>query len=232
MNKQKIVIAIDGHSSCGKSTVAKDLAKALSIAYVDTGAMYRSVTLYALRHNLINNNQVDEVALLAALPNIKITFAFNAEQKKNETFLNGESVETEIRQMEVSSHVSLVSTIGAVRKQLVEWQREMGKEGSLVMDGRDIGTVVLPDADVKIFLTASAEKRALRRYLELEEKKPGTQRYEDVLSDVILRDKQDMTRETAPLKQADDAVLVDTTNADLDQSEEMLYAVCREKLGL
>lgn len=228
MNKQKIVIAIDGHSSCGKSTVAKDLAKALSIAYVDTGAMYRSVTLYALRHNLINNNQVDEVALLAALPNIKITFAFNAEQKKNETFLNGESVETEIRQMEVSSHVSLVSTIGAVRKQLVEWQREMGKEGSLVMDGRDIGTVVFPNADLKIFMTASDEVRAQRRYEELKSK--GQEAiFADILHNVRERDRIDSTRAESPLRQADDALLLDNSNLSMQEQFDWIMTQLRNK---
>ncbi len=220
-NNKKIVIAIDGHSSCGKSTVAKDLAKALSIAYVDTGAMYRSVTLYALRHNLINGNKVDEEALVNALPNIKITFAFNAEQKKNETFMNGESVENEIRQMEVSSHVSLVSTIGAVRRQLVEWQRDMGREGSLVMDGRDIGTVVFPNADLKIFMTASDEVRARRRYEELLSK--GQQAdFDEVLHNVRERDRIDSTRAESPLRKADDALLLDNSNLTMEEQFEWI----------
>ena len=228
MNKQKIVIAIDGHSSCGKSTVAKDLAKALSIAYVDTGAMYRSVTLYALRHNLISNNQVDEAALIAALSHIKITFAFNAEQKKNETFLNGESVEAEIRQMEVSSHVSLVSTIGAVRKQLVEWQRDMGKEGSLVMDGRDIGTVVFPNADLKIFMTASDEVRAQRRYEELRQKGQATD-FAEILHNVRERDRIDSTRAESPLRQADDALLLDNSNLSMQEQFDWIMTQLRNK---
>lgn len=228
MNKQKIVIAIDGHSSCGKSTVAKDLAKALSIAYVDTGAMYRSVTLYALRHNLISNNIVNEAELIKALPNIKITFSFNAAQKKNETFLNGESIEAEIRQMEVSSHVSLVSTIGAVRRQLVEWQREMGKEGSLVMDGRDIGTVVFPHADLKIFMTASDEVRAQRRYEELLSK--GQQaNFAEVLHNVQERDRIDSTRTESPLRKADDALLLDNSNMTMAEQFDWIMQQLRNK---
>ena len=215
MNK-KIVIAIDGHSSCGKSTVAKDLAKALSIAYVDTGAMYRSVTLYALRHGMIEGGKVDEARLVEALKDIKITFAFNASQKKNETFMNGESVETEIRGMQVSSNVSLVSTIGAVRKKLVEWQRDMGAETSLVMDGRDIGTVVFPNADLKIFMTASDEVRAQRRYDELTAKGDKVN-IEEILANVRERDRIDSTRAESPLRQADDALLLDNSHMSMEE---------------
>ncbi|MCQ2204382.1 MAG: (d)CMP kinase [Bacteroidales bacterium] len=216
MNNKKIIIAIDGHSSCGKSTVAKDLAKALAIAYVDTGAMYRSVTLYALRNNLINDGVVNEQALVAALDNIKITFNFNAELKKNETFMNGESVEAEIRAMQVSSNVSLVSAIGAIRRKLVDWQRQMGNEGSLVMDGRDIGTVVFPNADLKIFMTASDEVRAQRRFDELTAK-GETVNFDDILFNVRERDRIDSTRAESPLRKADDALLLDNSNMTMDE---------------
>lgn len=226
--KSKIVIAIDGHSSCGKSTVAKDLAKALSIAYVDTGAMYRSVTLYALRNGMINEGNVDESKLIEALKDIKITFAFNAEQKKNETFMNGESVESEIRGMQVSSNVSLVSAIGAVRRKLVEWQREMGQEGSLVMDGRDIGTVVFPDADLKIFMTASDEVRAQRRYDELTAKGQKVD-FNEILVNVRERDRIDSTRAESPLRKADDALLLDNSNITMQQQFEWIMQQLRDR---
>lgn len=226
--KSKIVIAIDGHSSCGKSTVAKDLAKALSIAYVDTGAMYRSVTLYALRNGMINEGNVDESKLIEALKDIKITFAFNAEQKKNETFMNGESVESEIRGMQVSSNVSLVSAIGAVRRKLVEWQREMGQEGSLVMDGRDIGTVVFPDADLKIFMTASDEVRAQRRYDELIAKGQKVD-FNEILVNVRERDRIDSTRAESPLRKADDALLLDNSNITMQQQFEWIMQQLRDR---
>lgn len=226
--KSKIVIAIDGHSSCGKSTVAKDLAKALSIAYVDTGAMYRSVTLYALRNGMINEGNVDESKLIEALKDIKITFAFNAEQKKNETFMNGESVESEIRGMQVSSNVSLVSAIGAVRRKLVEWQREMGQEGSLVMDGRDIGTVVFPDADLKIFMTASDEVRAQRRYDELTAKGQKVD-FNEILVNVRERDRIDSTRAESPLRKADDALLLDNSNITMQQQFDWIMQQLRDR---
>lgn len=228
MNNKKIIIAIDGHSSCGKSTVAKDLAKALSIAYVDTGAMYRSVTLYALRHGLISNGVVDEAALEAALPEIHITFAFNAQQKKNETFLNGESVEAEIRAMEVSSNVSLVSTIGKIRRKLVEWQREMGAETSLVMDGRDIGTVVFPNADLKIFMTASDEVRAQRRYDELTAKGEKVD-YDEILNNVRERDRIDSTRAESPLRQAEDALLLDNSHMTMAEQFDWIIDQLRKR---
>ncbi|MCQ2227763.1 MAG: (d)CMP kinase [Bacteroidales bacterium] len=228
MGKEKFIIAIDGHSSCGKSTVAKDLAKALSIAYVDTGAMYRSVTLYALRNNLIINGKVDEEKLIAALGNINVTFAFNASEKRNETFMNGESIEKEIRNMEVSSHVSLVSAIGAVRKQLVEWQRQMGKDTSLVMDGRDIGTVVFPNADLKIFMTASDEVRAQRRFDELTAKGEKVS-MDEILNNVRERDRIDSTRAESPLRKADDALLLDNSNMTMGEQFEWIMERLRER---
>lgn len=222
---KSVNIAIDGPSGAGKSTLARRLAARLGFLYVDTGAMYR-----AIAYEMIRRNAESERDILAALPDLQISLRYV--DGAQHVFANGNDVSALIRTPEVSMRASAVSAIPAVRAFLLETQRQLAKEQSVVMDGRDIGTVVLPDADVKIFLTAAAEKRAYRRWLELEEKKPGTQSYEDVLADVIRRDKQDMTREIAPLRPAEDAVTVDTTDADLKQSEEMLYAVCREKLHL
>ena len=222
---KSVNIAIDGPSGAGKSTLARRIAARLGYVYVDTGAMYR-----AIAYEMIERGAETEDDILAALPSLQITLRY--EDGMQHVYANGKDVSALIRTPEVSMRASVVSAIPQVRSHLLEMQRNLAKEQSVVMDGRDIGTVVLPDADVKIFLTASAEKRAYRRWLELEEKKPGTQSFEDVLADVIRRDKQDMTREIAPLRPADDAVTVDTTDADLEQSEEMLLAVCREKLGL
>lgn len=218
-------IAVDGPSGAGKSTLARRLAARLHYIYVDTGAMYRAIAYHTLRCHAET-----EDAVTGLLPLIHVSLKY--EDGVQRVLLNGEDVSDVIRTPEVSMAASRVSAIPAVREFLLGMQRQLASEQSVVMDGRDIGTVVLPDAQVKIFLTASAEKRAERRFLELEQKQPGAQTYEEVLADVIQRDKQDTERETAPLRRADDAVLVDTTDADLDQSEEMLLAVCREKLGL
>ena len=222
---QAINIAVDGPSGAGKSTLARRLAAKLGYIYVDTGAMYRAIAYHTLRCHA-----EDEEAVTALLPVIRVTLKYADGVQR--VLLNGEDVSEVIRTPEVSMAASRVSAIPAVREHLLGMQRQLAAEQSVVMDGRDIGTVVLPDAQVKIFLTASAEKRAERRFLELEQKQPGVQTYEEVLADVIRRDKQDTEREIAPLRQAEDAVLVDTTNADLDQSEEMMLAVCREKLGI
>ncbi len=222
------VIAIDGHSSCGKSTVAKDLAKKLSIAYVDTGAMYRSVTLHALRNGLIVNGKPNEEAIVAELGKIKIGFRYNTEAKRNETMLDGENVEDEIRSLEVSNSVSAVSAIGAVRKKLVEWQRAMGQDTSLVMDGRDIGTVVFPDAEVKIFMTADERVRAQRRYDELRAKGQSVD-YSAVLENVKQRDLIDSTREESPLRKADDALLLDNSNMTMKEQFDWIMDKLREK---
>lgn len=218
-------IAVDGPSGAGKSTLARRLAARLGYIYVDTGAMYRAIAYAALQ----NDAETDE-AVCAMLPELHISLAY--EDGAQHVYLNGEDVSGLIRTPEVSMAASRVSAISQVRQFLFDLQQRMAREHSVVMDGRDIGTVVLPDADVKIFLTASAEIRAERRFRELEEKQPGAQTYDEVLRDVIRRDKQDTEREIAPLRQAEDAVLVDTSHADLDESEEMLYAVCREKLSL
>lgn len=217
MNKRSnIVIAIDGYSSCGKSTVAKDLAKLLNIVFIDSGAMYRCVTLHALRNNIITDNGIDESKLKDTLQDINISFKFDAPSKKNETYLNNQLVESEIRGLEVSNNVSAISAIGFVRTKLVDLQKEMGKTVSIVMDGRDIGTVVFPNADLKIFMTADANIRAQRRFAEYEAK--GEQiSIEDVLENVKQRDYIDENRDESPLRKADDAMLIDNTNLSKDQ---------------
>ncbi len=209
--KNNLVIAIDGHSSCGKSTVAKDIAKLLSIAYVDTGAMYRAVTYFALTNNMIGADGVNRAALIKALPNIEISFEFNKTTKRNETCLGGISIEDYIRGMEVSSHVSEISSIAEVRHQLVEWQQNMGRNTSIVMDGRDIGTVVFPQADLKIYMTASDEIRAQRRYDELTAKGEKVD-FNQILENVKMRDHLDSTREESPLRKADDALVLDNSH--------------------
>ena len=227
----KITIAIDGHSSCGKSTMAKELARQLGYVYVDTGAMYRAVTLYALRHGLMNEatKQIDEEALKQQISGILITQSVNAEGKV-ETFLNGECVEGEIRQMRVSSCVSPISALGFVRQHLVACQQAMGKDGGIVMDGRDIGTVVFPDAELKIFVTASDEVRAQRRLAELRGKGDSTITFEEVLQNVRERDFIDSHREVSPLRQADDARLLDNSELTIPQQNEILLSWAHEKI--
>jgi cytidylate kinase len=230
MNQQtdnkRIVIAIDGHSSCGKSTVAKQLAKQLGYIYLDSGAMYRAVTLFALRHQLAGNGEVDEQALIDRLDEITIEFRLNETTGENETYLNGENVEEEIRQLPVASHVSPVATIREVRLAMVKQQQEMGKNKGIVMDGRDIGTVVFPDAELKIFMTASPEVRAQRRYDELTAK-GQTMSFEDILKNVEDRDRIDSGRKESPLKQADDALILD--NSHLNREEQLEWALAKAK---
>lgn len=218
---KKITIAIDGHSSCGKSTMAKDLARRIGYVYIDTGAMYRAVTLFAMRHNLIANGQVDAAKLQEEMGNIHISLRFNPETQRPDTYLNGECVEREIRTMEVSRHVSLIAALPFVRSAMVEMQREMGKEKGVVMDGRDIGTVVFPHAELKIFVTASAEVRAQRRYDELTAKGEKCN-YEEILENVKERDRIDSTRETSPLRQAEDAIVLDNTHMTIPEQENWL----------
>ena len=217
---KKITIAIDGHSSCGKSTMAKELARRLGYVYVDTGAMYRSVTLYALRNTLFNaDGSIKTSELEAAVPDIVI------EQKsidgKTTTFLNGENVEREIRTLEVSNHVSPIAALGFVRTAMVAQQQRMGEQGGIVMDGRDIGTVVFPHAELKIFVTASAEVRAQRRYDELQQKGMPAD-YADILKNVEERDYIDSHREVSPLRQADDALLLDNSHMTIAEQDEWL----------
>ena len=219
---EKITIAIDGYSSTGKSTIAKQLAKALNYIYVDTGAMYRAVTLYAIRNGLINENSNDEQGLIAALDTIDLRFVYNDTLGFAEMYMNDENVEREIRSMAVSQLVSKVATIDTVRKKLVAIQQKLGQEKGIVMDGRDIGTVVFPEAELKIFMTASPEKRATRRYKELLDK--GEQvNYAEVLKNVEHRDYIDSHREISPLKIAEDAIVFDNSDMGLvDQFSRIL----------
>ena len=218
---KKITIAIDGHSSCGKSTMAKDLAREVGYIYVDTGAMYRSVTLYALRHGLFTDGGIDEDALRSQLPDIHISFQFNAQTGRPDTYLNGELVEKEIRTMEVSNHVSPIATLGFVREAMVAQQQEMGKGGGVVMDGRDIGTVVFPNAELKIFVTASAQVRAQRRYDELRAKGMEAD-YGEILRNVEERDYIDSHREVSPLRPAADAIMLDNSNMTIAEQKQWL----------
>lgn len=222
---KKIIIAIDGHSSCGKSTVAKDIAQRFDLRYVDTGAMYRAVTLFALRNGLIKGQTVDADILQSKIEEVEVLFKKNPETGIVATFLNGENVEKEIRTLEISSRVSVVSTFRFVRRRLVQLQQAMGREGGLVMDGRDIGTVVFPDADLKIFMTAAPEIRARRRYDEMIEKGEQVD-FNSVLENVKQRDFIDSTRAESPLIQAPDAWLLD--NGHLDRSQQLSLVV--EKL--
>jgi cytidylate kinase len=219
------IVAIDGHSSTGKSTVAKRLAKQLKFIYVDSGAMYRAVTLFALKKSCFNDNGLNEVSLINQLDHISIDFKFDNDTQKSQIMLNGENVEDSIRGMEVSQRVSAVAAIPEVREKLVSLQREMGKKHSIIMDGRDIGSVVFPDADIKFFMTASAEERARRRYEELKAKGDVTS-FEEILENVKARDHMDSTRAHSPLVKTDDAILIDNTDLSQDeQFEKMLKMI-------
>lgn len=229
MNNKKITIAIDGFSSCGKSTMAKDLAKEIGYIYVDTGAMYRSVTLYALQHGMFGaDNSIDTAALEKAIPQIKISFKLNAGTGRPDTYLNGQLVEKDIRTMEVSSRVSPIAALPFVRKALVEQQQAMGKEKGIVMDGRDIGTVVFPDAELKVFVTASAEVRAQRRFDELKAKGMPAD-LQDILKNVQERDYIDSHREVSPLRKADDAVELDNSNMTIAEQKQWLRNIFEER---
>lgn len=208
MDKKKINVAIDGTSSSGKSTMAKALAKSVGYTYIDTGAMYRSVALFCLRHGLITDGKVDVERLFSMLPDINISFKI--EDGKQITYLNGENVENEIRGLEVSNNVSLVAAIAEVRHAMVRLQQEMGKNKGVVMDGRDIGTVVLPDAEIKLYVTTSPEIRAKRRFDEMRAKGDTSVTLDDIIANVKMRDHLDTTRKESPLRKADDAVEVDS----------------------
>jgi cytidylate kinase len=214
---KKITIAIDGFSSTGKSTLAKQLAKELEYVYVDTGAMYRAVAYFAMQNQFIGADFFDKNALKESLPKVQLEFKFNADLGFGEMYLNGENVEKQIRTIEVSSFVSKVAEVSEVRSKLVEQQQEMGKNAAIVMDGRDIGTVVFPNAELKIFMTASAETRAQRRFDELQQKGDNVS-YEDVLKNVVERDYIDTHREDSPLVIADDAIEID--NSYLSREEQ------------
>ena len=215
---KKINIAIDGHSSTGKSTLAKALAKKLGYIYIDTGAMYRAVTLYALRNGWIDEKGLDKENLLRHLDDIRVDFQYNPETGRPETYLNGENVEKEIREMEVSRHVSRIAEIPEVRRKLVALQQQIARKKGVVMDGRDIGTVVMPDAELKIFMTARPEIRAQRRYKELKDKDLNIT-FEEVYQNVRQRDEIDTSRASSPLVQAPDARLLD--NSELTPEEQL-----------
>ena len=227
----KIIIAIDGYSSCGKSTMAKELANALGYIYVDTGAMYRCVTLYAIENGMFSGKSLDSDALEQRIDEIKISFCRDELSGKVLAVLNGRNVEKEIRSMSVSERVSNVAKQPYVRQRLVEQQQAMGRKKGIVMDGRDIGTTVFPDAELKIFVTASPEVRAQRRYLELLEKE-GRADYEEILSNVKERDYIDSHRSVPPLKMANDAILLDNSNMSLDQQREWLIDKAKEVISL
>lgn len=228
---KKITIAIDGFSSCGKSTMAKDLAKEIGYIYVDTGAMYRSVTLYALRHELFDaDNQVKVDMLEKEMTNIHISFKFNNETGRPDCYLNGELVEKEIRSLEVSNHVSPIAAVPFVRQALVAQQKQMGQEKGIVMDGRDIGTTVFPDAELKIFVTADSKVRAQRRYDELKQKGMPAD-FEDILKNVEERDYIDTHREVSPLKKADDAITLDNSHMTIAEQKEWLMKQYQKAAG-
>ena len=228
-NLSKIIIAIDGYSSTGKSTIAKQLAKVLGYVYVDTGAMYRAVTLYALQHDLISKDEFLKEKLIESLPDIQLQFHFNAEKGFAEIYLNGKNVEEKIRTLEVSNYVSQVAAVPEVRKKQVEQQHKFGKEKGIVMDGRDIGTVVFPEAELKLFMTASAETRAQRRYDELLQKGEKVT-FDEVLENVKSRDHIDSTRKDSPLLQATDAVVIDNSEMSLDEQFEKILALAKKAI--
>lgn len=219
--KPLITIAVDGFSSSGKSTMAKKLAKTIGYAYIDSGAMYRAVTLYCLENNLFDGDRLDTEALERQLDNIRVTFGVNAEGK-TETYLNGRNVETEIRQMPVSSKVSIVAAVPSVRHALVRQQQELGKGKGIVMDGRDIGTTVFPDAEMKVYVDASPETRARRRYDELVGKGDTLVSYEEVYRNVCERDHIDMNRAESPLRKADDAVALNNSDMTIEEQDKWL----------
>lgn len=227
---RKIVVAIDGFSSCGKSTMAKNLAKATGYSYIDSGAMYRAVTLYALRNGFFNDDVLDEIALHNAIESIDISFRVNPNDGSTETYLNGENVEYEIRSMEVANKVSQVAAIDFVRHALVARQQLLGQSKAIVMDGRDIGTVVFPDAELKVFVTASAEVRAQRRFDEMVAK--GQQAsFEEILNNVQQRDKMDLTRKESPLRKADNAIELDNTHLTIDEQQDWLLRQFKRVTG-
>lgn len=225
-NSEQLIIAIDGFSSCGKSTLAKDLAKKLNYIYIDSGAMYRAVTLYCIQNNLINGTVVEEGELRSKINDISISFQVDENTGRSKTFLNKQLVEDEIRRIEVSEKVSIVSKIGFVREFLVDKQREIGKNKGIVMDGRDIGTVVFPDADYKFFVTAKVDVRAKRRFNELLEKNEEVD-FEEIKKNIEERDYLDQNREISPLRKADDAIILD--NSEMTVVEQLEWVLERLK---
>jgi len=226
--EKRLIIAIDGYSSCGKSTFAKAVAKELNYIFIDSGAMYRAVTLYCIRKNLINSTGVNTAGIIAVINEINIDFVFNPDIAEYETFLNSENVEKEIRGMEVTSYVSRISQIYEVRARMVELQRQIGVTKGIVMDGRDIGTVVFPDADIKIFMTASADIRAKRRYDELTNKGIVVD-YEEIKRTIISRDIADENRDISPLRRADDAIILDNSRMKVEEQMSWIKKIIENK---
>lgn len=226
---KKIIIAIDGFSSTGKSTLAKQLAKQLGYVYVDTGAMYRAVTLFAMQHHYVSEDHLDQNKLIESLPDLHLHFEFNPELGFAEMFLNGRNVETDIRTLEVSRLVSKIAEVSEVRSKLVEQQKKMGKNKAIVMDGRDIGTVVFPNAELKIFMTASPETRAKRRFDELVEKGQKVT-FQDVLQNVNERDYIDTHREDSPLVKAQDAIEIDNSTLTRKEQFQLVLNMVTEKV--
>jgi CMP/dCMP kinase len=226
--EKRLIIAIDGYSSCGKSTFARLIAKELNYIFIDSGAMYRAVTLFCMRRKYINNSGLNTPAILSELNNIHIDFVFNPDINEYETFLNSENVEKEIRNMEVTAHVSRISQIPEIRARMVELQRQIGVSKGIVMDGRDIGTVVFPDADIKIFMTASIDIRAKRRHDELKERGIVID-FEEIKRTIISRDIADENRDISPLRRADDAVLLDNSRMTVDEQMIWVKKIIEEK---
>ncbi|GHV59014.1 cytidylate kinase [Bacteroidia bacterium] len=224
---KKIIIAIDGYSSCGKSTLAKDLAKNIGYTYIDSGAMYRAVTLYSLEHNFFNGDELNLENLRQALPDIHLSFKKNPETGRSETYLNGRNVEKEIRSMTVADKVSPVAAVGFVREEMVKQQQVMGREKGIVMDGRDIGTIVFPDAELKIFVTAAPEIRAQRRLEELIAKGENTT-FDEVQHNLSKRDYIDSTRKDGPLKKAADAIVLDNSNLTITEQNRKVLQLFEE----
>ncbi len=229
MQNKKIIIAIDGYSSTGKSTIAKMLAERLGYIYVDTGAMYRAISLFAKRNGWIDGDHFDKEMLIRGLENAHLEFIFNERAGFAEMYLNGENVEKDIRSMDISNLVSRVAAVPEVRQKLVAYQKEMGRKKGLVMDGRDIGTVVFPDAELKLFLTASPEIRARRRYKEMHEKNEKTT-FEEVYENVVMRDRLDTSRKDSPLIMAADAIKVDNSELKKDKQFELILDIVKKKL--
>jgi len=223
----KINIAIDGHSSCGKSTIAKAIAKKFGMRYIDTGAMYRAITLFCFENKIIKDGEVDLQKLTLQLPNINVSFEFNAASEESETILNGKNVELEIRNHKVSSFVSIVSQIKAIREKLVVLQREIGKGKTVVMEGRDIGTKVFPNAELKFFITANVEIRAKRRFDEMDKNKVS---FQQVLDNLFERDEKDTHRKINPLKIAKDAIVIDNSNLSEEEQNNLIFGIIRKKI--
>ena len=224
---KKINIAIDGHSSCGKSTIAKSISQKFQMRYIDTGAMYRAITLFCLQNNLISKGVVNNEGLKKCLDSINLGFEYNSENKVSETFLNGENIENKIRGLQVSENVSFVAKLPFVRKKLVVLQQEIGKEKNVVMDGRDIGTKVFPDAEIKFFVTADVQIRAKRRFEEMNSKDVS---FDQILNNLKMRDENDTSRETNPLRMAEDAVLIDNSEKSLEQQNIFVFSEIEKAL--